>query len=436
MGLVMMDILEEHLDEAAFLWSQWERALVAPDFDLSETAECEERLLAHLDGLVVGGEPAEELLLPALETDEATRISSAAFALLAGPGQRGLQETLSVLHTGDAVQRAGIQRALELSEREGLAQTLLKLLEGTDAALRLLAFQVLSFRGGAPQETRVKWLYHDAAEVVIAALRDPRSLPRDATQSILPQLLVDPRPGVRAAAIETGLISGARAAWKACREVAEKGEAGRRHCLVLLALGGDEQEVEWLLGLLREPALRSDVLWALGFSGRIAAAEACLEWMGEASVAALAGEAFSAITGLRLEGSYRQVSAEGEEVEEPIPLEEEELDAELMLEPESVLPLPEPDAVAAWWKTARKDFDRGARYLRGRAFDADALLQALQCEPMRRRPVHARELAIRSRGEYWLQPRAFTAGQRARVEAALSGRTRLSMKPFVKLVGG
>src|SRR5687768_14296182 len=130
---VMMDVLEEHLDEAAFLWSQWERALVSPSFELSDIAELEERLLAHLDGLVVGGETAaSELLLPALETDEAERISSAAFALLAGNGKRELEEILAVLDGGDAVQRRGVGRALELSEREGLEAVLRKRLTAED----------------------------------------------------------------------------------------------------------------------------------------------------------------------------------------------------------------------------------------------------------------------------------------------------------------
>jgi len=67
---MMLDVLEEHLSEAAFLWTQWERALVAPDYTLDETAELEERLLAHLDGLVTAGRPAIELLAPKVREGE------------------------------------------------------------------------------------------------------------------------------------------------------------------------------------------------------------------------------------------------------------------------------------------------------------------------------------------------------------------------------
>jgi uncharacterized protein (TIGR02270 family) len=429
---VMMDVLEEHLDEAAFLWSQWERALVSASYDRAHTAECEGRLLAHVDGLVVGAEAAvSELLLPGLETDEPERISAAALALLAG--KRELVEVLEVLDSGDEVQRAGVGRALALSEREGLEAVLLKRLAAEDPALRAVAFQVLAFRGVVPQETRTQWLYRDDAGPVIAALRDPRPLARELAQSVLPQLLMDPRPGVREAAITTGLVSGARAAWKACRTGVEEGGSGWRQGLVVLALGGDERDAEGLVALLRQEPLRADVLWALGFSGQALAAEACLEWMGDDKVASLAGEAFSAITGLKLEGEYQKPPKE--EGDALAPLEEEDLDADLVPGPEASLPVPVREAVERWWQKARKGFERGTRYLRGNKLDAGSLLEALGREPMRRRPTLALELAIRSRGAHLLQTRAFTRRQQAELSAALAGRAQVSMNPFAKLFG-
>jgi uncharacterized protein (TIGR02270 family) len=431
---VMMDVLEEHLDEAAFLWSQWERALVSPLYALPEFAELEERLLAHVDGLVVGGETAAtELLLPGLETEEPGRIAASALALLGGPGKHEREELLEVFDTGDEVQRAGIGRALGLSEAEGLEAVLRPRLTAEAPAVQLAAFQALAFRGAVPPEVRERWLYRDDAGSVVAALREPRPLAPQWVQTVLPQLLVDPRPGVREAAITAGLVSGARAAWKACRKVAEEGGAGRRQALVVLALGGDAKDAEWMVGLLRQEALRAEVLWALGFTGQALAAEACLEWMGDAKAAALAGEAFSAITGLKLEGEYRLPPKE--EGEALVPLEQEDLDADLVPGPEASLPLPVPAAVERWWQTAKKGFEHGARYLRGSKLEARSLLEALGQEPMRRRHVLALELAIRSRGAHLFPTRAFTGRQRAELSAVLAGKPGVSMNPFSKLFG-
>jgi uncharacterized protein (TIGR02270 family) len=144
MSRVMMDICEEHLDEASYLWTQWERALVAPDYDLSDTAELEERLLAHLEGLIEGGNPvAEALLRPALEAEEVTRVTSAAFALLASVGK---EECQALLRDASPDRRTSIQRALELCERRELGASLLSLLKGDGGRVlgraRCLQFEV------------------------------------------------------------------------------------------------------------------------------------------------------------------------------------------------------------------------------------------------------------------------------------------------------
>jgi uncharacterized protein (TIGR02270 family) len=203
---------------------------------------------------------------------------------------------------------------------------------------------------------------------------------------------------------------------------------------MVLALGGEVQDVEQLVGLLSQEKLRADVLWALGFTGHSLAAEACLDWMEDEEVAPLAGEAFSAITGLKLEGKYRRQPRVKEAL---IPLEEEDLDEILVPGPEAALPLPRPAAVEGWWLKAQKDFERGARYLRGKKVGGvGELLEALRNEPMRRRPVHALELAIRSRGAQSLQPRAFTHRQLAEWTKARAVRASTALSPFAKLFGG
>ena len=86
--MVLVDVLEEHLDEAAFRWVQWERALVAPDFTLAQTAEREERLLAHLEGLE-DADALDMVVRPAFDSDEAPRISAATQALRTGRESAG-----------------------------------------------------------------------------------------------------------------------------------------------------------------------------------------------------------------------------------------------------------------------------------------------------------------------------------------------------------
>jgi uncharacterized protein (TIGR02270 family) len=198
-------------------------------------------------------------------------------------------------------------------------------------------------------------------------------------------------------------------------------------------MSGDERDVERLLELLSNEKLRPDVLWALGFSGRVAAADACVELMRNKPVAALAGESFSAITGLRIAEEY---AAPREEEDEALPPLEEDLAADLTPKPEDALPRPEPERVAAWWQQERQRLDAKQRYLAGQPFTPQALLDALSSAPMRRRHALALELALRSRGAIQVPTRAFVMPQLDALKAARSVQASAFSRPFAEGLRG
>jgi len=81
--MILFDILEEHIEEADFLWQQRANALASHDYTLDELAEVEERLLAHLDGLVLGEKAAWGLIEPKLMGGgEVGEVFAAAFVAL------------------------------------------------------------------------------------------------------------------------------------------------------------------------------------------------------------------------------------------------------------------------------------------------------------------------------------------------------------------
>ncbi|QRK10884.1 TIGR02270 family protein [Archangium violaceum] len=433
MASVMMDVYEEHLDEATFLWSRWEHSLVAPEFNLEGSAELEKRLLAHLDGLVLGGElVAEALLKPALESGEAPRQSAALWSLLAEPGLLEPAEVTELLRAAPQDSLAALGRALELNEREEVGTALRPLLKDGSASHQALALEVLAFQGKLPPATCVELLSHPDEQVVVAALRGLRPLTQELLSRELPRLLADGRPRVREAAIATGAISGSRAAWEACRKAVEgRGEVGR-DTLLLLALAGKEQDIELLVARALSNGADGSALFALGFSGQVKAMETCLELMEKKPMAALAGEAFSAMTGLELAASYVMQEQE----EESLPPLEEDLERDLGPKPEDALPVPDREAVTAWWSQARKNFNREWRYMRGVAFSVDGLLGELERGPMRRRHAHALELAVRSQGTCLIQTRAFTKQQYAGLARARATQTHLNASMFSRTLGG
>lgn len=408
---MLWDIYEQHLEEAAFLWTQWEQALVAPDHVLAEVAPMEERLHAHVDGLVLGGEPlARRFLFPALESDDPELIRTAALALLLGEVTASADRLLEHARSADDASLAALQRALELLEPALLplwVQSPLRLKEPT---LQALAIEVLGFHQSAPTAACQALGTHELPRLAAAALRAAGRSRVELAPAVLERALASPSLEVRDAAIEAGVLKGHRSAWAACRSAVQSRSLVSPLPLLVLVMSGDDRDLKLIQGLLSDRELLPDVLWALGFSGRTACADICLELMRQEPVAALAGEAFSAITGLRIEGPYA-AGREEPEVQEPVPLAQDDLDADLVPKPTDALALPRADAISRWWREMRPTLGPQGRYLGGRLFEPQVLMDALESSSMRRRHVLALELALRSRGAHQVPTRAFVRRQ-------------------------
>lgn len=410
---LLWDVLAEHLEEASFLWTQRERAMDSPDFTLAEVeAGDEARLRAHLDGLRVGGPPvALRLLRPALEGEEPGRLASAAVVLLAS----GEQQLVLERWVDDAERRPWLRHALALCERQELDAPLLDLLPRLEPTLQAELLDVLTFRRVDAGALLERMHLTDAEPALLAAaLCAARVTQQPVLAPWIRKGLEDSRPLVRNAALGTGLIRGLRAAWQACPALAQ-GEEEPRMAMLALSTGGTPADVEKLVKLLGRPALRAEALWALGFSGRIAAADAALAVLKEpgTQMGWLALQTFAVITGLSPEDFFLSEAGDEGEVVPPSG---------------AVSPsLPSPEhrpgqvrvaEVAQWWARARDRFDSEDRYRHGVPWTPKALLQDLHQSPMSHRPALAFELAVRSRGKSLVETRGWCGHQRTRLHAA------------------
>ncbi|MFP2926515.1 TIGR02270 family protein [Pyxidicoccus sp. 3LG] len=425
------DVLELHLDEAAFLFTQWERALESATRDLQGvSAGVEQRLRAHLDALALAGpRVAERLLLPALAGDEPEYIRAAGVALLRTGEPARVEAVVQTLIEGEPTSRQEVQRALQLEWREDLPERLQPLLSTAEPPVQEAVLDVLGFHRIPPGVRLSEWMTRAGEPTLQAAALRAASFSgaEEVAAPVLRELLQSPEVKVREAALVLGLMRGQRMAWQACQQQAEARDGTGRLARLLLALGGEDKDVERLVELLQVPELRADVLWVLGFSGRLAAAEACLPWMRDEALAGLAAEAFCSIVGLKLEGAL--VGQREERDEEQVPL-EEDLTRDLRPKEEDALPPPNPEAVESWWAKARKGFESTGRYLGGKRFGPESLSKALLEAPMRRRPPLALELAIRSQGRSVVEVRTWARVQWERLSATPGGQGRLPAQPF------
>lgn len=378
----LWDIVERHLDEAEFIWEQWEASLVAPNYVMREVEDGPEaRLMAHLDGLVVNGpQVAECLLQPTIANGDAepTRIRAAALALLQTPGPAGFDAVFAELHSSPP-QRPELARALECCELGPLYPRLGSMLAAEDADLRHTAARILAFHGEALDEVVPRMLMSDRAVDRILGLSlipGLKGAPRH-TRELVSALGADDRD-VRDVALTAGVLLDLPQAWRCARDLARAVDPGAGQALLLLALRGDSADRPAIIEAVAP--LRGPGLWALGFLGTVDAVEAAIPWLEDRAHARRAGEVVAAITGLDVEGErLTRVRPEEEALSHC---------------PEDDLPLPDALKLLMWWRKHRPRFAVDQRYIAGRPRDAAALRQALHDGPMRRRAAHLLALQL------------------------------------------
>lgn len=405
----LWDVVEEHLDEAEFLWGMWEHCLVAPNYTLDEVAAGpEERLLAHIDGLVVNGPlVVRRLLIPALEDDEPGRVSAAATALLLGPASAAGLETVLEVAREIPEQRAPLARALACVDVDGLLGRVREWLAEPDDGVIAVAAEVLAFHFEPLGETLGLLLAGDDPAARALALRalvhepEPKRYAR-AMQSGLQEL----HPTVLDAAIEAGVRLGLPAAWARAHERA--GDADGGASLLLLGLRGEAGDQAVLFDALADRKRRAAALRALGYLGTAAAVDTALEWLDDKALGPLAGEVFTAVTGVDLEEGNMTSDLDDE-------------DEATDHTPEDDLPRPDPTLVLQWWMNHRNRFTEG-RFVAGAPRNKESLAHSVLQGAMRRRggSLLGLELLTKDSSRYRIQVRAPTRRQQRQMRMLLA----------------
>ena len=382
---------EEHLNEAAWLWTERRDACDSAIYAIGDVAVGpEERLLAHLDGLVLGGAPvAEAVLQPALTNDDPGVIAAGAWALLQAEDADHQQIVLDALAAAEPPARIAITDALALSPNASV-QRLTQLWEKGTEQDRAVALSVLARRSPAWVKTQLgPALRGSTSLLVAAALRAAGAAPDRALLEPVQDALDHDDAEVRELAIAAGTALGSKTAWNQCRRACMKESGSSRMLLALLATSPDSNDRALVAAKAREPAAARNALWALGFAGDVASIEVLLAALSVVETAKLAGEALSAITGVRIAGKL----AEAGPPAGPEAANVADDDPPPVVRTEDFLAAPCAEAVVAWWGHERTRFQPGVRYILGLPRGRETLSAALVDAPTWRRPLLKLELA-------------------------------------------
>jgi uncharacterized protein (TIGR02270 family) len=403
--MILLDILEEHLEEADFLFYQRENALGDRVYDLDALAELEERLLAHLDGLVLGGKAAWALLEPKLAGGELGEIFAAAFVAMESGDPARIDLVQKTFPAAEGAVLDGIRQALRHSASSQVEKIVRPHLNSEKEAVRAAAIDVISFRR-VPLETSLlqSGLIGKDPLVVAAAANAVGRLRIAGLKDEVEAALESDAAPVRLEAIRAGLLLKSEKALSRCRKaVQERGEEAGE-AILFLGLLGHAEDGALLVNTLGEAALARNAITSLGLLGQPAGMDVLIRCTFDPKLARLAGDAMRTLTGVDLE----KENLIAPKAEADAKTEEDDFETD----PDEGLPIPDPAKVEGWWRKNGPRFDKKARYRKGQPYSPRGLIELLRTGTLPDRHHAALEWALIDSTRLPLETQAFAARQR------------------------
>lgn len=378
--LVLSDILDQHLEEAAML------AVRGPTYRLESLANLDRRIEAHLDGLRVDAESAWALCEGTLKYDDAGEVFvGTQVALVSGEPER-FDHVLEIACAAPELMR-GVIAAFGWLPYTRVASFIQSLSVSEIAEQRFVAVAAQA-------------IHRVSGEWVQRALNDKSALVQARACRAVGELgRVDLVPQLQA----LQQSKDESVAFWSCWAAAVLGDVSAASALKRFATSPDYDEDALAVGLRRLPLhaakawieeLAQDeanvrsVIQGVAVVGDPAFVPGLIAMMSVKELARIAAESFCDITGVSLAEAKLETSALAAANE----------DDEAPIDPDEFLPWPDVARVSAWWDKNAARFNMGTRYLLGKPVTAEHLQWVLRYGNQKLRHGAALELAMLSPG--------------------------------------
>jgi uncharacterized protein (TIGR02270 family) len=409
-------VVEQHAENAAFLWLLRDHAVVAPHYSLKDLAELDERVEANVDGLRVAGDYGWRLCEQALGEKAVGEVFAAGILAFENGQQPRIDAVLEVAAAAPELER-GLISALAWTPVAGIGERLAALVMSDNPAVRRIGLAANAVRREDPGPHFPRLLKDNDPRVRARALRAVAELGRRDMASLLVQALRDADHGCRFSA-----------AWSAARfaqrqepvisilvDVAQQAGTAQRHALAMAVRCLDVAAAKaWLKRLWQDPQFLRLATMGIGVLGDPELAGVLIELMHVNEVARVAGESFSMMTGVDL--AYDDLEKDPPEDFQSGPTEDES-DENVALDDDENLAWPDAELVAKWWSANASRFQTGKRHLCGREISVESAKQTLTDGKQRQRAAAAIELAIRQPSEPLFEVRARGSWQQERLKS-------------------
>jgi uncharacterized protein (TIGR02270 family) len=409
------NIVAQYADELAFLWTVRRRAVRSHKYTLASLAALDERLEAHRDGLRLAGEDGWAACQQGLENAAGGEL----FALTLLAFESGDRARMSQAVTAAAVSddaREGLVTGLAWLGPDLVQPWILRLMQAGDPWQKATGLAAAARRGDDPGAVLAQALEAAEAPVRATALQAAGTLKRGDLLGHVQRCLDDEDEACRFAAARALTLlnprSGLRHLTRWVDTDDERGRMALETCFRAMSL---EEGKAWIRTMAQDPEWRRRAVIAVGVLGDPTSVPWLIVQMQTPALARVAGEAFTAITGIDID--EHGLDAEGPGADELASQSNDESAAdaiEAVDDRDDDLVMPSAEKVAGWWRQHQHEFQGGVQYLAGQSVAAPALREALRRERQPLRAAAALQLTL-------LEPEApyFDVGARATFQRQL-----------------
>ncbi len=348
-----------------------------------------------MDGLRVAGEPGWELCKAGLGEEEAGEVFAASVMACESGIDSRVQTVLDVV-TAKPELVVGIVSALGWLSFD-LASSHIQRLHLSDVHLyRQIGLAACAVHRTDPGQILTLAVGSRNFVLRSRALKAVGELGRKDLLGPVKESFSDEDETVRYWAAWSGALLGEPAAVSVLQRFAESGHSKREFaCAMALRRMSVQDGQAWLKLLANNPVTLRLAVQAAGVIGDPANIPWLIQQMAHPKVARVAGESFTAITGIDL--AYDDLDADKPEGFEAGPTEDPE-DDNVEMDADEDLPWPNPQLIEKWWFTHRIEFQHGIRHLLGKPITVEWLQEVLRIGKQRQRIAAATELAMRQPG--------------------------------------
>ncbi len=381
-------IVQQHAEECATLRHVRSVLVRAPHVRLHQLRRLDERIAAHLDGLVVAGDYGASLCMAGLERPGAGEIFACA-ALALERRDRGTLDRLLSLAAVLPDAKRGLLSAFGWTSADRLKGEVASLLASGDPLQRELGLGACRLHGVDPGSPLIAALRDVDAGLRIEALRSAAALGRVDLIELARDSHRDNEPQVRRHAAIAATVLGDRGTMlRYVVEMAQQ-EAAEGSVELGLALQASEFDAARQLvralapGVAAGPSRR--LVRACGLLGDTQLVPWLVGLMNDDRLARLAGESFSMITGADLAALDLERKPPQDFIGGPSDDPEE---ADVGLDDDESLPWPDQDRAQGWWRSVAKKVPVGQRLFLGQVPSIECAQQALR-EGFQRQRINA-----------------------------------------------